>query len=128
MRAESSALLAAAAAQVEARRPALTRARPELCTARPAIAPHATPSRLQPYMDMRHGHEVVYSQVEAQQGGMAEQRDRLHALLASQAVEKEALEKEALASAAERAGLASQLLELQVGCNPMWYEGRIPVC
>ena len=29
MRAESSALLAAAAAQVEARRPALTRARPE---------------------------------------------------------------------------------------------------
>ena len=79
-------------------------------------------------MDMRHGHEVVYSQVEAQQGGMAEQHDRLHALLASQAVEKEALEKEALASAAERAGLASQLLELQVGCNPMWYEGRIPVC
>ena len=54
------------------------------------------------------------SQVEAQQGGMAEQRDRLHALLASQATEKEALEREALASAAERAGLASQLLELQV--------------
>ena len=56
------------------------------------------PSRLQ----------IIYSQVEAQQGGMAEQRDRLHALLASQAVEKEALESEALASAAERAGLASQ--------------------
>ena len=53
---------------------------------------------------------------------MAEQRDRLHALLASQAVEKEALEKDALASATERAELASQLLELQVGCNPMCYE------
>ena len=59
---------------------------------------------------------------------MAEQRDRLHALLASQAVEKEALESEALASAAERAGLASQLSELQVGYNPMCYEERIPVC
>ena len=56
---------------------------------------------------------------------MAEQRDRLHALLTSQAVEKEALESEALASAAERAGLASQLSELQVGYNPIRYEGRI---
>ena len=90
---------------------------------RPNPRPCPDRRRLQPYaLQAAALHEVTYSQVEAQQGGMAEQHDRLHALLASQAVEKEALEKEALASATERAGLASQLLELQVGCNPMCYE------
>ena len=129
MRAESSALLAAAAAQVEPQPPALTHARPELAPARPAIAPYATLApkprpEPRPRADRRRlrthalqaaaPHAAMPSQVEAQQGGMAEQRDRLHALLASQATEKEALERAALASAAERAGLASHLLELQV--------------
>lgn len=134
MRAESSALLAAAAAQVEPQPPALTQARPEplLCSPRhcpySTLAPKPRPEP-RPRADRRRlrthalraaaPHEVMHSQVEAQQGGMAEQRDRLHALLASQAAEKEALESEALASAAERAGLASQLLELQVGCSPV---------
>ena len=116
MRAESSALLAAAAAQVEPQPPALAHARPELvsCAPRHCALRDAGP-KASPRADRAPApHEAMPSQVEAQQGGMAEQRDRLHALLASQATEKDALERAALASAAERAGLASQLLELQV--------------
>ena len=66
------------------------------------------------------------AQVEAQQGGMAEQRDRLHALLASQAAEKQSLEEAAVASAAERALLASQLAELQVRCTPRAHQEPQP--
>ena len=159
MRAQSSAPLAAAAAQVEAQ-PALTRARAEpslLAPPHAALVPKPRPDtdlkapprkgeaatpcnpgcspmhcRLQPHAvqaaapctaGCRPTHAL---QVEAQQGGMAEQHERLHALLARQAVEKEALEERALASAEERAGLASQLSELQVGCNPTCRQGCIP--